>query len=63
MTLEAAETGDSDGDEAPENDDDDDAEDDEAEDMENFQESGLLDEVDPVIICLGFLIITNYLNA
>ncbi|XP_045762869.1 ubiquitin-like-conjugating enzyme ATG3 [Maniola jurtina] len=47
MTLEAAETGDSDAEEAPDNDDDDDADDDEAEDMENFQESGLLDEVDP----------------
>ncbi|XP_039765225.1 ubiquitin-like-conjugating enzyme ATG3 [Pararge aegeria] len=47
MTLEAAETGDSDGDEAPDNDDDDDADDGEAEDMESFQESGLLDEVDP----------------
>ncbi|XP_041971068.1 ubiquitin-like-conjugating enzyme ATG3 [Aricia agestis] len=50
MTLEAAETGDSDGEGAGDNDDDDDEdadEDGEAEDMENFQESGLLDEVDP----------------
>ncbi|CAK1544290.1 unnamed protein product [Leptosia nina] len=48
MTLEAAETGDSDGDGAGDQDDeDDDCEDGEAEDMEQFQESGLLDEVDP----------------
>lgn len=53
MTLEAAEAGDSDGEGGGEGDDadgDDDADDDEAEDMENFQESGLLDEVDPVCI-------------
>lgn len=49
MTLEAAETGDSDGEAGGDRDeDDDDADDDEAEDMEHFQESGLLDEVDPV---------------
>ncbi|VVC88430.1 unnamed protein product [Leptidea sinapis] len=48
MTLEAAETGDSDGGGDEENDDDDeDGDDGEAEDMEQFQESGLLDEVDP----------------
>ncbi|OWR42727.1 autophagy related protein Atg3 [Danaus plexippus plexippus] len=50
MTLEAAEAGDSDGEgggDGDEADGDDDADDDEAEDMENFQESGLLDEVDP----------------
>ncbi|XP_050362080.1 ubiquitin-like-conjugating enzyme ATG3 [Nymphalis io] len=47
MTLEAAETGDSDGSAAGDRDDDDDADDDEPEDMEHFQESGLLDEVDP----------------
>lgn len=49
MTLEAADAGDSDegGDgEGDEEDDDDDE--DEAVDMEQFQESGLLDEVDPV---------------
>lgn len=51
MTLEAADTGDSDGEAAAGDHDDDDEEDDEdgeAEDMEQFQESGLLDEVDPV---------------
>lgn len=50
MTLEAADTGDSDGEGAAgEGQDDDEDEDDEgeAEDMEQFQESGLLDEVDP----------------
>lgn len=47
MTLEAADQ-DSDGDEAGgDRDDDEDDEDGEAEDMEQFQESGLLDEVDP----------------
>ncbi|XP_026314474.1 ubiquitin-like-conjugating enzyme ATG3 [Hyposmocoma kahamanoa] len=51
MTLEAADAGDSEGEgrgsgEGDDNDDDDD-EDGEAEDMEQFQESGLLDEVDP----------------
>lgn len=49
MTLEAADTGDSDGEGAGgDHDDDEDDEDGEAEDMEQFQESGLLDEVDPV---------------
>lgn len=50
MTLEAADTGDSDGEGAADNDEDNDEEDEdgEAEDMEQFQESGLLDEVDPV---------------
>ncbi|CAH2067623.1 unnamed protein product, partial [Iphiclides podalirius] len=49
MTLEAAETGDSgcEGADGGEDDDDDDEEEGEAEDMEQFQESGLLDEVDP----------------
>ncbi|XP_047514359.1 ubiquitin-like-conjugating enzyme ATG3 [Pieris napi] len=47
MTLEAAETGDSDEAAGDPDDDDDDGEDGEAEDMELFQESGLLDEVDP----------------
>lgn len=50
MTLEAADTGDSDGEAGDPDDDDDDEEeeeDGEAEDMEQFQESGLLDEVDP----------------
>lgn len=48
MTLEAADTGDSDGEGAADNDDDEEDEEGEAEDMEQFQESGLLDEVDPV---------------
>lgn len=48
MTLEAAETGDSDEAAGDPDDEDDDGDDGEAEDMELFQESGLLDEVDPV---------------
>lgn len=49
MTLEAADTGDSDDGAADGGDDDEDEDDEgEAEDMEQFQESGLLDEVDPV---------------
>lgn len=48
MTLEAADTGDSDDGAADGGDDDEDEDDEgEAEDMEQFQESGLLDEVDP----------------
>ncbi|XP_073942276.1 autophagy-related protein 3 [Choristoneura fumiferana] len=50
MTLEAADTGDSEDeakDAGDDDDDDEDEEDGEAEDMEQFQESGLLDEVDP----------------
>uniref|UniRef100_A0A2A4K951 Ubiquitin-like-conjugating enzyme ATG3 n=1 Tax=Heliothis virescens TaxID=7102 RepID=A0A2A4K951_HELVI len=51
MTLDAADTGDSDGEGAAgdreDDDEDEDDEDGEAEDMEQFQESGLLDEVDP----------------
>ncbi|XP_072937184.1 ubiquitin-like-conjugating enzyme ATG3 [Epargyreus clarus] len=52
MTLEAAETGDSDGEGGTvdrDDDDDDDDDEGEAEDMEQFQESGLLDEVDPSV--------------
>lgn len=50
MTLDAADAGDSEeeGAAAGKDDDDDEDEDDEAADMEEFQESGLLDEVDPV---------------
>ncbi|CAG4943465.1 ubiquitin-like-conjugating enzyme ATG3 [Colias croceus] len=49
MTLDAAETGDSDGDGDGDGEDDDDGDEGEAEDMEHFQESGLLDEVDPSV--------------
>lgn len=56
MTLEAADTGDSEGEGAAGDADDDEDDDGEAEDMEQFQESGLLDEVDPVsgIIFVAF---------
>lgn len=56
MTLEAAETGDSDEAAGDPDDDDDDGDDGEAEDMELFQESGLLDEVDPVSLLLFHII-------
>lgn len=58
MTLEAADIGDSDGEGAAgdrEDDDEEDDEDGEAEDMEQFQESGLLDEVDPVRVTTVFI--------
>lgn len=63
MTLEAADTGDSDGEGAAgdHEDDEDEDEDGEAEDMEEFQESGLLDEVDPVILYPGVIVLNTFL--
>lgn len=57
MTLEAAEQGDSEGEAEDPDEDEDDGE---AEDMEQFQESGLLDEVDPVSVYVCLNIKTDY---